>query len=32
MEGVNSIYRPLGMEQIHRDIAQIYIRIHESKE
>jgi hypothetical protein len=27
-----SIHNLLGMKQIHEDIAQVYIRIYESKE
>jgi hypothetical protein len=29
---MDSIHSSLGMEQIHKDIAQVYIRIHESIE
>jgi hypothetical protein len=29
---MDSIHSSLGMEQIHEDIAQVYIRIHELKE
>jgi hypothetical protein len=29
---MDSIHNSLGMEQIHEDIAQVYIRIHGSKE
>jgi hypothetical protein len=29
---MDSIHSSLGMEQIHEDIAQIYIGIHVSKE
>jgi hypothetical protein len=32
MEDMNSIHSSLGMEQIHEDIAQVYIRLHGSKE
>jgi hypothetical protein len=32
MEDIDSIHISLGMEQIHEDIAQVYIRIHGSKE
>jgi hypothetical protein len=32
MEGIDSIHSSLGMEQIHKDITQVYIRIHGSKE
>jgi hypothetical protein len=32
MENMNSIHNSLGMEQIYENIAQIYIRIHGSKE
>jgi hypothetical protein len=31
MEDTNSIHNSLDIEQIHKDIAQIYIRIHRSK-
>lgn len=29
---MDSIHNSLGMEQIHEDIAQVYIRIYGSKE
>jgi hypothetical protein len=29
---MDSIHSSLGMKQIYEDIAQVYIRIHESKE
>jgi hypothetical protein len=29
MEGTNYIHSSLGMKQIHKDIAQVYIRIDE---
>jgi hypothetical protein len=29
---MDSIHNSLGMEQIHEDITQVYIRIHGSKE
>jgi hypothetical protein len=32
MKGMDSIHSSLCMEQIHEDVAQVYIRIHESKE
>jgi hypothetical protein len=32
MEGMDSIYSSLDVEQIHEDIARIYIIIHGSKE
>jgi hypothetical protein len=32
MKGIDSIHNSLGMEQIHEDIVQVYIRIHELKE
>jgi hypothetical protein len=32
MEGMNSIHGLLGMKQIHKDIAQVYVRIHGLKE
>jgi hypothetical protein len=32
MEGMDSIHSSLGMEQIHENIAQVYIRIYGSKE
>jgi hypothetical protein len=32
IEAMDSIHSSLGMEQIHKDIAQVYIRIHESIE
>jgi hypothetical protein len=28
---MDSIHSSLGMEQINEDIAQVYIRLHESK-
>jgi hypothetical protein len=28
---MDSIHSSIGMEQIYEDIAQVYIRIHESK-
>ena len=31
MEDMDSIHNSLDMEQIYKDIAQIYIRIHASK-
>jgi hypothetical protein len=31
MEDMDSIHTSLGMEQIYKDIAQVYIRIHGSK-
>jgi hypothetical protein len=32
MEDIDSIHISLGMKQINEDIAQVYIRIHGSKE
>jgi hypothetical protein len=32
MEDMDSIHSSVGMEQIHKDIAHVYIRIHGSKE
>jgi hypothetical protein len=32
MEGIDFIHSSLGIEQIHEDMAQVYIRINGSKE